>query len=265
MADKILIRGLEFWACHGVKSFEKVTPQPFVFDADICYDFCGAYFTDDLKDTINYSEACKIIGGVVRNNCFNLIEKLAYGCAYELMDKLPAEKVTLTVYKPQAPVKQKFSSVGVTVEVERNTVYLSLGSSIGDRKKYLDKALGLLDAPPFCKIKKVSSVIETEPVGGVAENKFLNCAAEAETLYSPERFLEFIQTVERECGRQRTVRWGDRTLDVDVIFFGNKIIRTPKLIVPHPAYSSRDFVLTPLKEIAPDFVCPLSGKAVKEL
>lgn len=263
--DKILIRGLEISACHGVKDFEKTEPQPFVFDADLYYDFRAAYDSDNLNDTLNYSEACKIIAAAARQNTFNLIEKLAYECAYAVMNALPAKKISLTVYKPRAPMKQKFSSVGATVEVERNTVYLSLGSSLGDRKKYLDSALKTLGSHPQIALKKVSSYIETEPCGGVAVNKFLNCAAEIETLLSPRRLLLFTQSVENEYGRVREKRWADRTLDIDIIFFGKKTIAEDDLIIPHPRYSLRDFVLKPLKEIAPEFVCPVLKKAVKDL
>lgn len=263
--DKILIRGLEISACHGVKDFEKTEPQPFVFDADLYFGFHAAYQSDDLADTLNYSEACKIIAATVRGNSFNLIEKLAYECAYAVMNALPAKKILLTVYKPKAPLKQKFDSVGVTVEVERNTVYLSLGSSMGDRKNYLDYALKTIGAHPLVKVKKVSSYIETEPYGGVAENKFLNCAAEIETLLTPQQLLTFTRSVEDGAGRVRARRWADRTLDVDIIFFGKKIITEDNLTVPHPEYGKRSFVLAPLKEIAPDFVCPVLKKAVKDL
>lgn len=263
--DKILIRGLEISACHGVKDFEKTEPQPFVFDADLYYDFGAAYRSDDLTDTLNYSEACKIIAATAAGRSFNLIEKLVYECAYAVMDKLPAKKMILTVYKPQAPMKQKFSSVGVTAEVERNTVYLSLGSSEGDRKKYLGAALNALDAHPLIKLKKVSSFIETEPYGGVASNRFLNCAAEIETLLTPQVLLSFAQEVEARNGRTRARRWADRTLDIDIIFFGKKVIAEDNLIIPHPDYARRGFVLEPLCEIAPAFVCPVYRKSVKDL
>lgn len=254
--DKILIRGLEIEACHGVKDFEKREPQPFVFDADIYADFSRAYSSDDIADTVNYSSVCKIIGRIARENTFNLIEKLAYECAYAVMEELPAKKIALTLYKPKAPMKQKFGSVGVFAEVERERAYLSLGSSLGDRKAYLDMGIEKLNTFPHIKVKKVSSYIETEPYGGVAENRFLNCAVEVETLLTPRALLAAAQRIEAECGRTRERRWADRTLDIDIVFFGDKIIAGDGLIIPHPEYAKRDFVLSPLKEIAPNFVCP---------
>lgn len=263
--DKILIRGLEVSACHGVKDFEKITPQPFIFDADIYFDFSTAAASDDIKDTVNYSAASKIIVSVTENNCFNLIEKLAYECAYAVMEATPASKIVFTVYKPEAPMKLKFKTVGVTVEVCREMAYLSIGSSMGDRKQYLDSAVEKLNACRGISVKKVSDYIQTEPYGGVAENKFLNCAVEIQTLLSPHQLLDTIHAIEKECGRVRDKRWGDRTLDIDIVFFGKRIIAEDDLVIPHPEYHNRDFVLTPLKQIAPDFICPKLLKPVKEI
>lgn len=263
--DKILIRGLEVTACHGCKDFEKTHPQPFVFDADIYFDFSRAAKTDELSDTVNYSAASKIIANVAQNNCYNLIEKLAYECAYAVLDGTEAERIALTVYKPQAPVKLKFGTMGTSVDVKRTTAYLSLGSSVGDREKYLNAALGKLNTCRGIKVKKTSDIIETEPYGGVAENKFLNCAAEIETYLSARGLLEAIHGIENACGRTRTVRWEDRTLDIDIIFFGKEIICEDDLVVPHPEYFRRGFVLEPLRQIAPDFVCPVLKKPVKAI
>lgn len=263
--NKIIIRGLEVSTCHGVKDFEKIQPQPFIFDADIYFDFSAAASSDDVEDTINYSTASKIIVAVARGNCFNLIEKLAYECAYSVMEGTPASKIVLTVYKPQAPMKQKFDTVGVTVEVSRETAYLSLGSSMGERKQYLDTAIEKLNTCRGISVKKVSDYIQTEPYGGVAENQFLNCAVEIQTLLSPRGLLKEIHRIEAECGRVRDKRWGDRTLDIDIIFFGKQIITEDDLIIPHVEYHKRDFVLIPLKQIAPDFICPRLLKPIKDI
>lgn len=263
--DKILIRGLEVSTCHGVKDFEKIHPQLFIFDADLYCDFSVAATNDDIDSTINYSTASKIIVAVAKNNCFNLIEKLAYECAYAVMEATPANRIVLTVYKPQAPMKQKFDTVGVTVDVSREKVYLSLGSSMGERRKYLDAAIEKLNTCRQITVKKVSDYIETEPYGGVAENKFLNCAVEIETLFSPRLLLNEIHRIEAECGRVRNKRWGDRTLDIDIIFFGKHIITEDELVIPHAEYHKRDFVLAPLKQIAPDFICPKLLKPVKSI
>ena len=136
------------------------------------------------------------------------------------------------------------------MSVKRTVAYLSLGSSMGDRKAYLDRAVELLSKSSGIKVKKVSSYIQTEPVGGVAKNTFLNCAAEIQTYLSPHALLDEIQRIESECGRVRKERWGDRTLDIDIIFFGDKRVNDETLTIPHPDYNNRDFVKIPLKSIA---------------
>lgn len=261
----IKIRGLEISACHGVFENEKMTAQKFIFDVDMNFDFFAAAKDDNLEYTVNYAEACKIIENITVNNTFNLIETLAYSCAYALLDAFAAKGVKICVYKPQAPMNYKFSNVGAEVEVLRERVYLSLGSSIGDRKKYLDDGISKLSKIKGIKVKQVSSYMRTEPYGGVAENEFLNCAAEIETYLSPQALLNEIHRVEEECGRVRTVKWGDRTLDIDIIFYGDRIIAEDNLLIPHPEYAKREFVILPLKEIAPHLICPDTKKLLKNL
>ena len=249
--NKILIRGLEIQACHGVNDFEKVQPQKFIFDADVQTDFYQAAMNDDLNGTVNYSSLCKLITEITQSNVFNLIEKLAYECAFSVLENFQnAKSITLTVWKPEAPMKRKFQSVGVTVSVEREVAYLSLGSSEGDKKGYLDTAIQKLNSTRGVKVLKVSDYLKTEPYGGVAENEFLNCAVSVSTFLSPFQLLDEIHRIEAECGRVRKKHWGDRTLDIDIIFFGDKNINTPELTIPHPDYQNRDFVKIPLKNIA---------------
>lgn len=263
--SEIEISGLEFSACHGLYESEKKNPQPFVFDIKMQVDFDEAAACDDLNKTVNYGEACAAVKQVVTENCFDLIETLARECALCVLERFQrVSSVTVRVDKPNAPVKEKFRSVGVTYTAERQTAYLSLGSSQGDRRAYLDGALKMLSETRGIKVKKVSDYIQTPPYGGVAQNSFLNCAAEIECLLSPRILLAEIHRIEAALGRVRNVRWEDRTADIDIIFFGDKIINTTELKVPHPDFVNRDFVLTPLKQIAPDFVCPIHGKAIRE-
>ncbi|MDE5721753.1 MAG: 2-amino-4-hydroxy-6-hydroxymethyldihydropteridine diphosphokinase [Clostridia bacterium] len=263
---KIKIRGLEISARHGVHGFEKTSPQRFVFDVDLTADFYSAAKNDDLNGTVNYSAVCSLIEKVAKENVFNLIEKLAFECAFRIMENFPAvSKITLTVNKPDAPLKVKFKTVAAEVELARETAYLSLGSSEGDKKAYLDAAIEKLNNTRGVNVEKISSYIETAPVGGVAKNTFLNCAVQISTVLQPRQLLNEINRIESECGRKRTVRWADRTLDIDVIFFGSRVIREQDLIIPHPRYLERPFVLQPLKSIAPEFFCPDVNKYLKDL
>ena len=251
--NEILIRGLEITACHGVHGFEKVAPQPFVFDADIETDFYEAGKTDVLDATVSYSDVCRLLDNITRGTVYNLIERLAYECAFAVMENFPrVNAVKLTVSKPSAPVNLKFSSVGVPVGMRRERVWLSLGSSMGDRQAYLDKAIKLLDETRGVRVVKVSDSIKTPPYGGTAVNEFLNCAALVETFLSPHNLLDEIHRIEEACGRVRKERWGDRTLDIDIILFGNKKICDERLTIPHPDCKNRDFVKIPLKQLGLD-------------
>lgn len=250
--DKVFIKGLKINACHGVLEFEKSQPQPFVFDVEMYCDFYSAAVGDSLSGTINYAEACEVIRRAATENVCNLLETLAYNCAFALISAFPQiEKIRVAVNKPQAPVAAEFTTVGAEICLQRRIAYLSLGSSLGDKKAYLDGALKMLSAVRGIEISKVSDYISTEPYGGAAKNDFLNCAAEIYCYLSPRDLLAEIHKIENFFGRERTVRWGDRTLDIDIILFGEEKICQPDLIIPHPEYLKREFVLKPLKQIAP--------------
>lgn len=261
----IEIKGLEINACHGVLPEEKTNCQPFVFDVKIENDDAASQ-SDDLSDTVNYAEVCQTIGGICENNCFNLIEKLARVCAFTVAERFKnAKSVKVTVHKPEAPIGMKFSDVSVTAEVERNTAILSLGSSVGDRTQTLNGAIEDLKKLRGVSVDKVSSFIETQPYGGVAKNTFLNCAVKCYCILSPRELLNAVHKIENDFGRVRNKRWDDRTLDIDIIFFGNKIIEDDDLCIPHPDYQNRAFVIEPLKEIAPSFVCPRLHKRISDI
>ena len=116
--DEIKIRGLEISACHGVKDFEKIDRQPFIFDADIKTSFFAAAQTDDLNLTVNYSKICALITEITQGNTFALIEKLAYECAFAIFERFErVEGVSLTVWKPKAPMKRTCENGGVSVSL----------------------------------------------------------------------------------------------------------------------------------------------------
>lgn len=262
----IWIKGLEISARHGVNESEKVQEQPFVFDVELTCDLTAAAKSDELSDTVNYAAVCKTITEIAKNRCYNLIEKLAAECAYAVLDRFPAVKgVAIGLNKPRAPMDRKFEGVGVKMEFVRETAYLSLGSSLGDKKGYLDLAFKKLAETRGIEVRRRSAYLETEPYGGVATQKFLNAAAEIETYLPPRALLAETQRIESECGRVRTVRWGDRTLDIDIIFYGDRVVREKDLVIPHPEYAKRDFVLKPLRAIAGDFCCPVLNKRIKDL
>jgi 2-amino-4-hydroxy-6-hydroxymethyldihydropteridine diphosphokinase len=144
------------------------------------------------------------------------------------------------------------------------TVYLGLGSNLGDREAHLEKGLASLRAAGV-RLTAVSSIYETEPVGGPSQGPYLNLVAAGDTLLSPEALLEAALAAEQDAGRVRTVRNAARTLDVDVLFHGDLVQRGPRLTLPHPRLHERRFVLVPLGELAPAWRHPLLDLTVAEL
>jgi 2-amino-4-hydroxy-6-hydroxymethyldihydropteridine diphosphokinase len=144
------------------------------------------------------------------------------------------------------------------------TAYLSLGSNLGDRAGNLRRAVELLASPDIL-IMRTSSLYETEPQDLHQQPWFLNQVVEIETRYFPMQLLGRIQSIEREMGRRRTVAKGPRVIDIDIILFGNFIIETPRLQVPHPRMPARRFVLEPLAELVPELRHPITRRTVGEM
>jgi 2-amino-4-hydroxy-6-hydroxymethyldihydropteridine diphosphokinase len=143
------------------------------------------------------------------------------------------------------------------------TVYLSLGSNLGDRAAHLRQAIDALKA--LGDVVAISSFYETEPIEFIRQPWFLNCAVALETERLPKQLLAAVLRIERDMGRKRTVDKGPRLIDIDILLFGSSIIDTPQLTVPHPALHERRFVLEPLAEIAPDARHPALPQTIREL
>ena len=142
-------------------------------------------------------------------------------------------------------------------------VYLGLGSNLGDREDNLRRAVSLLSRR--ASLIALSSVYETKPWGYASQPAFLNVACLLETSLSPQDLLELAQSVERDLGRVPSFRYGPRVIDVDILLYGDEVIETPLLQVPHPRLWQRGFALTPLAEIAPGLAHPILGASIAEL
>jgi 2-amino-4-hydroxy-6-hydroxymethyldihydropteridine diphosphokinase len=143
-------------------------------------------------------------------------------------------------------------------------VYLGLGSNMGDREVSLRTALDQLDAPDL-RLRRVSSFYETEPIGFREQPWFLNLAAEFETDLLPGQLLQRMQKVEMNMGRTRTIANGPRTIDIDILLYGNVAMTTGELEIPHPRYRERRFTLAPLAELSPDLTDPVTGQTMREM
>ncbi len=142
-------------------------------------------------------------------------------------------------------------------------VYAGIGSNLEDRENNIEAAIGMLNKK--CRVLKISSLYETEPVGYKEQGWFLNCALEIETNLKPEELLKFFHSIEKSLGRKKTIKNGPRTMDLDILFYGDQIIKTKRLDVPHPRLHGRMFVLMPLDELCPDFMHPKLKKSVRFL
>ena len=141
---------------------------------------------------------------------------------------------------------------------------IALGSNLGESRTTLENALTTIDQTPGITLKAYSSWYKTAPIGP-SQPDYLNACALLEVTLSPEELLKTLLNIEDEFGRVRQERWGPRTLDLDVLLFGDLILETPDLQIPHPRMTERAFVLVPLSEIAADWIEPVSGEAISKL
>ncbi|MBL7994573.1 2-amino-4-hydroxy-6-hydroxymethyldihydropteridine diphosphokinase [bacterium] len=144
-----------------------------------------------------------------------------------------------------------------------HTVYLSLGSNEGDRLLQLRKAVRAIGE--ISMIRKISSVYETSPVGPIAQDDFLNLVMEIQTDMSPRDLMVHLMRIEEDHGRRRDLKWGPRSIDIDIVFYDRMILNISGLVIPHAHYAERKFVMEPLCEIAPHWICPVRQVSIHEI
>ncbi len=264
--DEIRIEGLEIYAHHGVFPEETALGQKFFVNAVLYTDMRLAGRADDLSLSTDYGEVCSSINRFLTEHTFRLLEAAAEHLAEHLLLTFPyMESVKLEIRKPSAPIALPFSSVSVSVTRGWREAVIACGSNLGEKENYIREAAEKIEKDKRCRLMRSADLIETEPYGGVEQDNFVNGAFLVRTLYEPEELLAFLNRLEEEAGRQRLVHWGPRTLDLDIIFYEDAVIRTDKLTIPHPDMHNRKFVLQPLVQIAPWWRHPLYRKTALEL
>lgn len=250
--DIIRIKNLEIFSNHGVLKEENVLGQKFLISAEIFLDTRKAGTSDDLSLSVNYAEICHTIKHIMESNTFRLIETAAEKiCEAVLLEYSSVKKIVLEVKKPWAPILLPLEHVSVCVERSWHKVYLSLGSNMGDREKFLNDAVEFLKNDSLIRNMKVSDYIETEPYGVTDQDSFINCCAELETLYTPHELHAVTSQAEQNADRKRIIHWGPRTLDVDIVLYDDAVIHDEELTIPHIDMSNREFVLAPLVQLNP--------------
>lgn len=263
--DEIRIEDLEVFAHHGVFQEEKKEGQTFLISVALYVDTRLSGASDDLQDTVNYGEVAYFIDEYISEGAHNLIEKLANELAIEILTNFDVEGVRVKIDKPEAPIDLKFRTVSVSVERFWEKVYLSLGSNMGDRKSFLEFGIASLEEMREVKLLKTSSFYDTSPYGKTNQPQFLNACVEIKTFLSPEELLDRIHKIEAEGGRERKERWGPRTLDIDILLYGDDVLKEDFLQIPHIDMHNREFVLEPLAEIAPHILHPVERKSIDSL
>ncbi|WP_163527995.1 2-amino-4-hydroxy-6-hydroxymethyldihydropteridine diphosphokinase [Halobacillus ihumii] len=143
--------------------------------------------------------------------------------------------------------------------------YIALGSNISPRKQYLTEAIDMLDKHEEIILAKQSKIYQTAPVGYTEQNDFLNMVIEVDTVLQPLQLLDYCQTIEQNLGRRRIIKWGPRTIDLDILLYNDENMKAERLTIPHPYMHERAFVIVPLAEVNPEANLPTLMKTAKEV
>ncbi len=264
--DKIEITDLECYCHHGVLPEEQQLGQKFLVSLILYMDTRKAGKTDDLSYSVDYAEVAHFVSEKMNGATYQLLESVAEKLAEEILYCYhKVKQVEVCIKKPWAPILLPLKTVSITIQRKWTRVYVGVGSNIGNRRKYIDDAFAGIRNDRFCKSVYMSSLIDTEPYGYENQENFLNGVICFDTMYSPDELLEFLHRLEDAGQRTREIHWGPRTIDLDILFYGNEIIQKKELMIPHKEIPLRRFVLEPLNEIAPFLLHPVLNQTVAEL
>ena len=263
--DKIYIKDLEVYAFHGVNQQEKDMGQRFLISLELMLDLMEAGLTDDLSKTVSYADICSDINKEFIKNKYDLIEKAAEATARFILgkyDKITAVKVLIK--KPWAPIGKPLDYAAVEIERKWHVAYIAIGSNLGDKEANLKNAIDIINSGET-KVLSISKFYETKPVGYLEQENFLNGAIKVKTLLTPKQLMDTLLIIELKLKRERIIKWGPRTIDLDVLLYDDLVTSSEDIIVPHPRMQERGFVLKPLADIAPYVVHPLLRKRIIDI
>ena len=267
MSDRISLLGVRARGFHGVLADEKRDGQEFVVDVVLHVDLAPAGRTDDLALTINYAEVGADVVARIEGPSLDLIESLAEQIAGDALARPGVRSVEVTVHKPSAPVGVPFGDVAVSVTRTRAVpVVIALGANLGDAAATLQAAID--DLGDAVRTVRRAPFVTTDPVGGPDQPRYTNTVLVGTTALDPRTLLERLHAVEARHGRVREVRWGARTLDLDLVQYGDPargddvVSDDPTLTLPHPRAHERGFVLQPWSRVDPDAVLRVGERVV---
>ncbi len=264
--DQIIIENLKVFAHHGVFETETKKGQNFYINAILYCNIQKPGMSDELVDATDYGKVCEFMADYMQKYTYKLIEAVAQNMANEVLIQFPGVKeIELEIRKPEAPVALEFESISVKIRRGWHDVYLSYGANIGDKEANIIEALEKLSNRRDCQMIKQSKLLVTEPYGYEKQDDFLNGACHIKTLLGQEELLCVLHEIEKEAKRERTIHWGPRTLDIDILFYDKKIYESDQLIIPHIDLENRWFVLKPMDEIAPNFRHPILNKTIHQM
>ncbi len=266
--DKIVLNDMLFYGYHGVLPEETKLGQKFRVDVELYFNLAAAGRTDDLTTTVSYVDVFNLCKLLVEGTPCKLIEMLAESIASAVLASFElVDHCVVTVVKENPPIPGLLGAATIQIKRKqlRHNAYLSLGTNIGERESHLLDALFKMNTHPEIKVVKRSPVYETEPVGFTDQATFLNVVIQVSTALTPDHLLRYCQEVEHLLGRKRTIRWGPRTMDIDILLYDTMVIQEEHLTVPHPRMHERSFVLAPLADLDPELMIPRQQQTVSDL
>jgi len=264
--DKIFIKDLEIYGYHGVNEEEKRMGQKFLISAKLFLDLSPAGKSDDLCKTVNYGQLSQELEKEFNKNKYDLIEKAAEELSkFVLLNYGDVERAIITIKKPWAPIGKPIDYAAVQIDRSWNRVFIGVGSNLGDKRENIKLAAEKINSSGLSKIINESPQYETKPVGYLEQDNFINAVFEVKTLLNPKEFIKLLLEIEKELKRERLIKWGPRTIDLDILLYNDIVTSSEELVIPHLRMHERLFVIKPLCDIAPYLIHPLLNKRIYEI